>query len=395
MTTLKKQTVAVPVTLEQSTTYYWAVDTTDSNGVNTGDIWSFFVSGAPEIVTEPAKTAVFEGETATLTTVFTSDNEITSGWPVWYRYSDPNSYVVDDSDADVTISLDYNSSTGEYTSTLEIVNVEIADEAEYFCEIASSAGTTTSETAKILVKRMLAYFPFDGDVTDSVGDYNGTETGSPVYDTGILNSALVFDGEDDLVTMPSGFDDFTAGMTIAVWVNPSVVNNWARIIDLGTGGGTDDILFARYGTTNTLRIDYAPWPGAVDAEDAFEQGVWQMLAVTIDDSGNVTMYKNGLVIATGTVASFPTVVERTSNFIGDSNWTSDALYEGMMDELKIYNYGRTADDIADMYSDIVGDYCRTKPSMDFNDDCIVDLGDLWYLATDWLDCGFYPNPDCD
>ena len=387
-----ESTIALPVTPQPSTTYYWVVDCTDSvTGVTTqGDIWSFYVSGAPEIVTDLSGAAEFEDGTATLSVSFTSDAALVSGSPTWY-FADGTE--VSDADSDITISL---STDGEVsTSTLEIANLEAADEAEFYCIIENANGPTQSATAKLIVKRQLAHFTFDTDPNDVLGNYTGVASGDPVYAAGVDGNALVFDGENDYVTLSEGFEDFTAGLTISVWAYPTAVNNWARFLDIGSAAeGPDDILFARVGTENTLRIDFVPWPGAVDAADALALDVWQMFVVTIDAAGNVVIYKDGFPIQTGTVSALPTVVTRTSNFIGMSNWASDALYEGMMDDMQIFNYGVTEDDVADMYSAVVGDYCRFKPALDYTNDCIVDVYDLSYLASFWLDCGFYPNPAC-
>ncbi len=386
---------AAMLPLSASTTYYWVVDCTDPNeGLLPGEFWSFYVSGAPEIVADPAAAAKFETETADFSAIFTTDAVITTGWPKWYRVGDPDTEMLD-SDTDVAITLDYDSGTGEYTSSLSIANLEAADEASYYCEISNTNGTTQTASTKLVVKRMLAYWPFDSDPNDLLDNYDGVATGDPVYAPGKVGNGIVFDGADDYITLPSGFDDFSAGMTISVWANPTSAANWARFIDLGNGEGPDVILFARFGTSNTLRFDFAPWPGAVDAADALALNVWQMFVLTMDESGNIVIYKDGFPVQTGTVTSLPPVITRTSNFIAKSNW-ADALYAGMMDDMRIYNYGLTADGVADLYSDVVGDYCREVPVYDMvNDDCKVNIDDFAYLADLWLDCGFYPDASCE
>ena len=386
--------VAIPVTPQPSTTYYWVVDCTDSvTGVRTqGKIWSFYVSGAPEIVADLAGAAEFEGTTAALATSFTTDAALVAGSPKWFVVGDPDTEV-SGSDADVTISL--TDDGGVYTSTLEIANLEAADEAEYYCVIENSNGPSQTSTAKLIVKRELAHFTFDEDPNDVLGNYTGVGVGSPAYEAGKVGNAIVFDGEEDYVTLSAGFEDFTAGLTITVWAYPTAANNWARFLDIASAAaGPDDILFSRQAGTNTLRLDYDPWPGAVDAVDALVLNEWQMFVVTLDAAGNAVIYKDGLPIQTGNVSAMPNVAVRSSNFIGASNWEGDSLYAGMMDDMHIFNYGLTADDVADMYAAVEGAFCRNKPAYDLTGDCIIDIYDLSYLSSLWLDCGFYPNPDC-
>lgn len=394
---ITETTVAIPVTPQPSTTYYWVVDCHDPNeGLLPGPFWSFYVSGAPEIVTDPVGTAAFETQTAAFSTTFTTDDPVTSGWPKWYKAGETDEEMLN-SDPDVTIETVYDSQSSQYTSTLTIVNLQASDEGAYYCELSNVNGITQTASAKLVVKRMIAYWPFDTDLNDVLNTYNGEAMGSPEYAAGKVGNAIVLDGTEDYITLPAGFDDFSAGMTISVWAYPTSVTSWGRFLDLGNtdpAEGTDDILFARNGTTNTLRFDFAPWPGAVDATDALALNEWQMFVVTMDEAGNVVIYKDGFPAATGTVASLPTIVTRTSNFIGKSNWAADALYAGMIDDMRIYNYGLTADDVADLYADVVGDYCRSKPAYDLTGDCRVNLDDFLYLAGYWLDCGFYPDPAC-
>ena len=95
-------------------------------------------------------------------------------------------------------------------------------------------------------------------------------------------------------------------------------------------------------------------------------------------------------IASGGVA-VPNNIVRTSNFIGESNWTADALYAGQMDDVRIYNYPISEDEIAALYAASEGNYCRFPPMYDFTGDCRVKLDDFAVIALHWMECGFYPS----
>ncbi|MEN6309259.1 MAG: LamG-like jellyroll fold domain-containing protein [Anaerohalosphaeraceae bacterium] len=381
--------VTIPFALSAPNTYYWRVDCTDPNsGLIPGPLWSFTTSAAPEIVANPTDVSAFPGESAVYTSSFTSTSAIVSN--KWYKAGEPATELVPG--ANVMISQTYDSINDVYTSTLTLSNLATANDGQYYCAFGNTGGTTNSASAKLIIKRLIAQWQFEGDALDVAGIYNGTLTGTPVFETiGKVGQAIIFDGVDDYIDLPDGFSDFSAGMTVTVWSNPSVATNWGRFIDFGNGAGGVNILFTRNGTTNTLRFDTDE--GFVDAENAFTQNEWQMFVVSMTETGEVTLYKNGLPIQTGTVG-LPGVVTRTINYIGESNWTSDSLYAGMMDDMRIYNYGITADQVADLYSGVVGTYCRNRPTYDFNSDCQVMLEDFAYLAGYWLDCGFYPVTDC-
>jgi hypothetical protein len=382
--------VTIPYPLSAPNTYYWVVDCHDPNaGLIPGKFWSFIASSAPEIQADPSDTSALEGDSASFSAGFTSTSDIVSN--KWYKAGEPAVELLP-SDPDVTIELFYDSTNDVYTSTLTLANIETADDGLYYCALGNAGGATPSASAKLIVKRLIAHWKFEGNAVDETGVYNGTLTGEPVFETdGLIGQAMIFDGTDDYVDLPDGFSDFSAGMSISVWSNPTTAANWARFIDFGNGAGGVNILFTRNGVSNTLRFDTND--GTVDAENAFTQNEWQYFVVTMTEAGAVTIYKNGLPVQTGTVG-LPEVVTRTLNYIGESNWSSDAFYAGMMDDLRIYNYAITADQIADLYTGVVGSYCRNRPVYDFDGDCLVLLSDFVYWAGYWLDCGFYPNADC-
>lgn len=65
-----------------------------------------------------------------------------------------------------------------------------------------------------------------------------------------------------------GFSDFSQGLTVEAWVNPTAAGNYARIVDLGNGAAADNIVFARKGTSDTLTfvvLRGATVVGVVDA----------------------------------------------------------------------------------------------------------------------------------
>jgi hypothetical protein len=62
-----------------------------------------------------------------------------------------------------------------------------------------------------------------------------------------------------------------------------------------------------------------------------------------------------------------------------------------MDDIQIWNYAKSADNVADMYSDVAGNFCRNAPAFDWDGTCKVDLGDFAMFVSRWLECGLYPD----
>ncbi len=189
----------------------------------------------------------------------------------------------------------------------------------------------------------------------STKNMDGTLSGGLSFNndsvSGQVGNALDFDGSNDYIDLPDGLNDFTKGCTISLWVYPTSVQNWARFIDFGNGAASDNIWFGRQASTNNLEFEC--WAGGssggwVAAADAITLNAWQMFTVTVDQSGNVRLFKNGQLVGTGTTS--PTSVTRTNNYIGRSNWSADDYYQGRMDDIRIYNYNLSDAEVTALYN---------------------------------------------
>jgi len=367
--------------------YYWRVDCYRGNPLPAepnlqGSYWSFTATALPEITqqTTPTYQSMFAAETAVFTVGFSSSTPITY---TWYRSTDNANNTPGD---DVSV--------GDNSNTLTLTNLTAADAGYYYCK-AANPGESSTNPARLSIKQQYLHLALDGNADDSSGNgLNGTLFGTPVFDTGMIGQAMIFDGTDDYIQEPSGFDDFTPGATICVWAKPSTTASWARFIDFGTGAPGNNIYLARNGTTNNLSLVVytgTTTAGTITAANAIALNEWQMFVATLDTSRNVVLYKNGVSAGTGTITQMPVIITRTSNLVGDSNWTADASYAGMMDDIQIFNYTKSADDVADMYAGVVGNFCRTRPTYDLSLDCKTNLADFAMIAAQWMNCGMYPE----
>ena len=293
--------------------------------------------------------------------------------------------------------------TGETSSSYVVPNAALANEGTYYCIVTldSNGKTSTSNSAKIIIKKEVAHWTFDGSLEDSANGYDGTATGTFTYGTGVTeetgDQSLVFDGSENYVTLPEGFADFTSGMTISLWTKPTAATSYARFIDFGNGAPDDNIYFFRSGTDATLAFSVADGTStgtAVAWGNTLVLNEWQFIAVTMDQNGLVMLYKDGIPLFQSSV-TVPNVVTRTLNYIGDSNWEADALYQGEMDDMIIYNYALSEDEIATDFAAVNGNFCRTQPEYDLTNDCKVNILDFAIIAADWMKCGIYPASSCN
>jgi Tol biopolymer transport system component len=82
----------------------------------------------------------------------------------------------------------------------------------------------------------VAAYSFDEDegevAHDSFGNHDGTVEGAEWVEAGKYGSALEFDGEESIVTVPDSSDlDLTEGLTLEAWVRPAATaEEWATIL---------------------------------------------------------------------------------------------------------------------------------------------------------------------
>ena len=172
----------------------------------------------------------------------------------------------------------------------------------------------------------------------------------PIPTTQVFNgvdTAIRIPSPSAEVTTPALSSDFSAGFTIEAWVNCDAASSWARIVELGNGPGSDNIVVYRDGITDTLLLSIfrGSTSETLSAAGVLVPGSWRHIAVTLDapasdGKGTATLYLNGVPALSGRM-SMPRNVVRSQCYIGKSTWTGDALFQGRMTEVRIWNRART------------------------------------------------------
>ncbi len=194
---------------------------------------------------------------------------------------------------------------------------------------------------------MIAHYTFDNNPNDSIGTNHGTITGAVTYPAGRIDQAIDLDGSQDYVTLPAGLFNME-DITVTAWVNWDGGGYWQRIFDFGNNTSQYMFLTPRSGG-GTLR--FAVTTSGNGAEQMLETailptGQWVHIAVTLQ--GNVgKLYVNGTQRdSDNNISINPSDFNPANNFIGDSQWPGDPLFNGRIDDFRIYNYALSATQIA-------------------------------------------------
>ena len=169
------------------------------------------------------------------------------------------------------------------------------------------------------------------------------------------DTSVILNGSAGYVQMPTLNNAFTGGFSAEVWADPASVGSYQPFFDLGNGAYADNIVLYRVGTTNNLA--FLVYQGTsqglvVTAPNAITLNQWQFFAVTEDAHGNVTLYKNGAAIATGTTDVPRSGITRADNYLGKSNFSAYgyASYAGGLDEAAFFATPLSAAQIAAHYA---------------------------------------------
>ncbi|MCK4348653.1 MAG: LamG domain-containing protein, partial [Thermoplasmatales archaeon] len=159
---------------------------------------------------------------------------------------------------------------------------------------------------------------------------------------GKIGSALDFDGIDDYVEVPDSASlDITEEITIEAWVKPDSVSGYHAILDKA-----GSYIFL---THNDELFFYLHNPDGFKKSSGLnlETGVWQHVAITFDRN-NLRFYKNG---TSYTPTEWPHSISSSNNAvrIGTDNWNE--FFNGIIDEVKIYNRALSAEEIMAHYEE--------------------------------------------
>ncbi|WP_218931926.1 LamG-like jellyroll fold domain-containing protein [Adhaeretor mobilis] len=181
---------------------------------------------------------------------------------------------------------------------------------------------------------------------------DGTYTNGPTLsEAGIRKTAVEFDGIDDQVTLPTVNHDFSGGLTISAWVKPSATPSpYAAIASWSNGSTVDDIWLGwqpGYGLELFLTDTVGGASNAFAADyTELQPGTWEHCIATLDNAGNATLYRNGVVTATK-VVGLPKNVSRVSNSIAHSVFNDE--FPGVIDEVRLYNRPISATEAAELH----------------------------------------------
>jgi hypothetical protein len=193
---------------------------------------------------------------------------------------------------------------------------------------------------------LVAYYKMDGDVQDASGkNYHGTISGTTSYETGVVGQALVFNGSNAYVDLPIGplIPTLTDTTVSTHFYFGGGSGAWQRIFDFGSASGASPYMFLcpRENTAGGVRfaIRTAAIAEQIVRSDKTVSIGWHHAAVTIDSQTmTLKLYLDGDLLASAATTVLPKDLGTTTqNWLGRSQYASDAYFLGSLDDLRLYS----------------------------------------------------------
>lgn len=373
--------------LERDKTYLWRIDEgiadyePDDTRNITGLTWSFkTVLSVPMFDPQlPADVQVFSGETAVFTVDATNPYTMDSTGLsyAWYKVGQPT-----------VLST---------TDTLEITDVQVTDEGDYYCTVTIDAMAVSADsmTADLLVKRLVGHWKFENDLTDEAEGRTGS--GNVGFVVGVNGKAVQFTGEGNIIQIPDSEDAFNfypKGYTMSTWAKTTQTGWGALIAKQDRGDTWKGIVLNHYTSraVHTLRQGF----GDLHAYNTpINDDNWHLITATYDGNTGVgKIYVDGVVINETEPAAYDIQTNDFPLIFGaETVEASESVYLGLLDDVRIWNYPIDKFKIADLYLEFNPgqSLCVQALEHDLDDDCMVTLNDIMVLAENWLGCNIVPT----
>lgn len=204
---------------------------------------------------------------------------------------------------------------------------------------------------------LVAYWPGQNNAFDVAGTNNGTLVGGVNYSAGEVGAAFNFGGVNGYVSVPSSPAlNLTNALTIEAWIKLNNLNTYYFIATKqpsGTAGnnigGNFEFAIQPTGYMELLHQTSAGRTfSSYVATSGVSTGVLHHVAVTLESGGNVNFYLDGAAAGTFPQQGTFGITNSQPVRIG-TRADAYSYFNGLIDELSIYNRALTSNEINSIY----------------------------------------------
>ena len=215
------------------------------------------------------------------------------------------------------------------------------------------ASLYTTTTVIDLAADLVAKYPLDSDVSDSLGSNDGSSHGGASFETDGDIGAMRLTSTGDYAQIPQGLDIGSGGAyTFSVWVKPDNFDSVQVLISDHVHMETYPSLYIQLEqTTGNVLVRHYDSNSASSQEftstGSLVAGQWNLVTVGWDGS-NANIYLNGVLDSAGALTYAPWNASAPYRIGAD---TYDGIHvRGLMDDLRIWSQPLDSDAVAALYA---------------------------------------------
>jgi len=223
-------------------------------------------------------------------------------------------------------------------------------------EVQPDGSTVSGDIWSLNTGGLVAWWKMDDGSGNTAADSSGnglagTLVGNPTWADGIAGGALKFDGDGDYVDIGKDAKfNIASQITVAAWIKVDAFDReWQTIISKGDSSWrlqrNWDKGTLEFGCTG-LVVPGNRWGGIYGKTDV-NDGQWHH-AVGVYDGQKLNLYVDGRLDISADVKGSINIHDYPV-LIGENAEKPQRFWEGLIDDVRVYNYGLNAEEIAEIF----------------------------------------------